>query len=868
MRIVWRVLMFLLLASAGAHTQPFNVQAQSSNVQTRSSKTTAGVASRFKIILDDGWQFREAGKDVWRTARVPGCVHTDLLANKLIEDPFYRDNEPKLQWIGKTDWEYRMSFDVPASLLKRRHLELVFEGLDTYANVFLNERPVLDADNMFRTWRVDAGGALRVGSNTLRIRFRSPIREILPLMSKLGYELPASNDQGEKTSPHTRKAPYQYGWDWGPRFVTSGIWKPVALEAWDDARLGDLHVTQNQLSKEAAQLTAEVEAVSSGGLDAVLVVDDPAGGRVSARQSVKLSAGTNRFALKLSIPDPQLWWPAGMGTQTLYRLRARLFVGGRALDEFSTRVGLRTLELRQRPDKDGKSFTFVINGVPVFAKGANWVPADSFPTRVTRERYRRLLESARDANMNMLRVWGGGFYESDDFYELCDELGLLVWQDFMFACSMYPGDQKFLDSVRAEAEDNVRRLRNHPSIVIWVGNNEVETAWQHWGWKQHLPAKLWDDYQKIFHGVLPEVVAALDPARPYWPSSPSSNLEEDSDSQRMGDVHYWEVWHASKPFTEYERQRPRFMSEYGFQSFPQIETVNAYTVASDHDIQSPVMLAHQKHPRGNQLIREYMLREYPEPRDFDSFLYASQVLQAEGIKVGAEHLRRIMPHNMGSLYWQLDDCWPVASWSSVDYFGRWKALQYYARRFYSPLLVSPHAEGGSINFHVVSDRAETIPARLIVSLLDFDGHTLTSTARDLSVAGLRGDSYLSLPVGDLLRGRDAKVVFLLSELLVGGRVVSSNEYFFRPFKELELPTPRVDVNAVQTRNGFRLTLSSDKFARDVYLSSEAAEGFFSDNYFDLIPGRAVEVEFRTTRRLKVEEFRKGLKVRSLVDAFR
>jgi beta-mannosidase len=852
----------LLLLLAAAHM----VLAQTSaTVFAQTGGARQG--SKTKIFLHSGWQFREAGKGEWRTALVPGCVHTDLLANKLIEDPFYRDNEQKLQWIGKTDWEYRASFDVPASMLKRRHLELVFEGLDTYAQVFLNERPVLDADNMFRTWRVDVSSALKVGANTLRIHFRSPINEILPLMSKLGYELPASNDQGEKTSPHTRKAPYQYGWDWGPRFVTSGIWKPVALEAWDEARLGDLHITQNQLSKDAAQLTAEVEVVSSGALDAVLVVEDPADKHITARQSVKLSAGANRFALKVSIPNPRLWWPAGMGEQTLYTLRARLLVGGKATDEGSTRVGLRTLELRQRPDEDGKSFTFVINGVPVFAKGANWVPADSFPTRVTRERYRRLLESARDANMNMLRVWGGGFYESDDFYELCDELGLMVWQDFMFACSMYPGDEKFLDSVRAEAEDNVKRLRNHPSIVIWVGNNEVETAWQHWGWKQQLPAKLWDDYKKIFHGVLPEVIAALDPSRPYWPSSPSSNLEEDSDSQRMGDVHYWEVWHAAKPFTEYERQHPRFMSEYGFQSFPSIETVNAYTIPSDHDIGSPVMLAHQKHPRGNQLIREYMLREYPEPKDFESFLYASQVLQAEGIRVGAEHLRRIMPHNMGSLYWQLDDCWPVASWSSVDYFGRWKALQYYARRFYSPVLVSPHAEGGNINFHIVSDKAEATPAELVVTLLDFDGHALSENRKTVEVAPLASKSYLSLPADGLLRGHDTKAIFLNCELLVGGKTVSSNRVFFRPFKELTLPAPHVTTDAVRSRGGFTVTVKSDKFARAVYLSAEGLDGSFSDNYFDLIPGKEVKVEFRVRRTVSPEEFRARLKARTLAEAF-
>jgi beta-mannosidase len=829
--------------------------------------------TRTSIRLDSGWTFREKGKGEWRKGTVPGSVHTDLLANRLIEDPFYRDHEPQLQWIGKTDWEYRTTFDVPAALLARRNVELVFEGLDTYATVFLNERPVLEADNMFRIWRVDAKAGLKAGPNTLRVLFRSPVNEVLPRMKALGYELPAVNDQGEKTSPHTRKAPYQYGWDWGPRFVTCGVWRPVRLEAWDDARLAGLHVVQNQLSRESAQLTAEVEVEASGSSDAVLLVEDVQDRRVAARQPVRLSPGANRFALKLTIADPQLWWPAGLGPQKLYTLRARLLVGKgeRAADELSARIGLRTLELRQQPDSDGKSFTFVVNGVPVFAKGANWVPADSFPERVTRERYRHLLESARDANMNMLRVWGGGYYEADDFYELCDELGLMVWQDFMFACSMYPGDEKFLESVRAEAVDNVKRLRNHPSIVIWVGNNEVETAWQHWGWKQNLPAKLWDDYKKIFHGILPEVVAALDPARPYWPSSPSSNLEDDSDSQRMGDVHYWQVWHASKPFAEYEQQRPRFMSEYGFQSFPSIETVNAYTLPADHDIQSPVMLAHQKHPRGNQLIREYMLRDFPEPKDFESFLYASQVLQAEGIKVGAEHLRRLMPHNMGSLYWQLDDCWPVASWSSVDYFGRWKALQYYARRFYAPVLLSPHVEDGQVKLYVVSDETRLHSQSVLrVRLLDFEGRVLSETTDTVEVSPLTSKAYLSLPVAALLKGQDPSKVFLYCELLDEGRSFSSNTLFFRPFKDLSLPAPNVSTQVLRTRREAAVTLSTDRLARAVYLSAEGLEGSFSDNFFDLLPGRKITVFFRGSsgsRAFTADELRRRLRVRTLSDAF-
>jgi beta-mannosidase len=837
---------------------------------TSQSQTILGRESgmqRITISVHTGWQFREVGKDSWRPATVPGCVHTDLLNNKLIDDPFYRDNEGKQQWIGKTDWEYQTTFTVAPEMLKHDNIELVFEGLDTYANIFLNDASLLNTDNMFRTWRVDCKRLLNPGANTLRIRFRSPINEVLPIMAKMNYELPAGNDQGEKTSPYTRKAPYQFGWDWGPRLITSGIWRPVSLQAWGSARVADLHILPRKITADAANLTADIEVVASANASATIVVDNLTDKSVAARRNLTLTPGANRVTLDFVIPRPALWWPNGLGAHPLYTFKARLMIDGQLADQTTMRTGLRALELRQQPDESGKSFTFLINGVPVFAKGGNWIPADSFPTRITKNKYRQLLESVHDTNMNMLRVWGGGIYESNDFYDLCDEMGILVWQDFMFGCSLYPGDQAFLDNVRQEAIDNVKRLRNHPSIVIWVGNNEIESGWNHWGWKEKLPATLWDDYLKIFYGVLPEVCDSLDPSRPYWPSSPSSNLEDDPESQKMGDLHYWQVWHASAPFTEYEKQFPRFMSEYGFQSFPQAETVSTYTAPADRDIKSPVMMAHQRHPRGNQLIREYMLREYPEPKDFDSFLYVSQVLQAEGIKIGAEHLRRIMPHNMGSLFWQIDDCWPVASWSSIDYTGRWKALQYYARRFYSEILVSPHEENGALNLFVVSDRLQPAAAQLNVSLLDFEGHTLWSQQQDIEVAALNSKSYLTVPISTMLAGKDAKAVFLFTEVLVGGQPVSSNEHFFAAYKNLSVPQPQISVDAVRTRPGFKVTLSSDKLARAVYLSVRNHAGFFADNYFDLIPGKKVAVEFRTNAAMALSEFRRQLRIRSLADAF-
>lgn len=831
---------------------------ENTNAQTNAAKT--------EISLNSGWKFSEVNKQEWLPATVPGCVHTDLLANKKIEDPFYRDNEKNLQWIGKTDWEYQTTFQISAETLKRQNIEIVFQGLDTYADVFLNDKEILSADNMFRTWRVDVKNALKQGENVLKIKFRSPINEILPLMKKLDYELPAVNDQGEKTSPWTRKAPYQFGWDWGPRFVTSGVWKPVNLEVWDNARIADLQIKQNKLTKENAEISANVEVISSSETDATIEIENDK--KVVSTKQIKLTKGVNKVSLDFAIANPKLWYPIGLGEQPLYTFKSKLIINKKSVDEKSKRTGLRTLELRQKPDKDGISFEFVINGIPVFGRGANWIPADIFPTRITKEKYKNLLTSLKDANMNMLRVWGGGIYEDDYFYEFADENGILIWQDFMFACSMYPGDKAFLDNVRQEAIDNVKRLRNHPSIVIWVGNNEIETAWAHWGWKDRLPNHIWDDYLKLFVRLLPQVLDEYDPSRPYWQSSPSSNFQDDSDSQRIGDVHYWQVWHAEKPYKEYEKQFPRFMSEYGFQSFPELETVKTYTTEEDRkSIETPIMLAHQRHPRGNQLVKEYMLREYNQPKDFESFLYVSQVLQAEGIKIGAEHFRRIMPRNMGSLYWQANDCWQVASWSGMDYFGRWKALMYYTKKFYAPQLISPHVDDdGTLNVYVVNDAPDAKQAQMVLSLVDLNGKVLSSKSQDISVEPVKGKSYFTQKVSDFLNGADDKNVFLLTELKIDGKNISQNEYFFKPFKELNVSKPNIKTETSQTANGFKIALSTDSLAKSVYLSG-FTEGFFSDNYFNLIPNRNIEIEFRTKQKMSADEFRRNLKVRSLIDAF-
>ena len=863
----------------------------------------AATSQKQIIELNRGWQFRLAPDSslnhvpgvnpevdpatmqrlaAWTPAEVPGCVQTDLLRNKLIDDPFYRDNEKHLQWIGLEDWEYQTNFDVPAVTLARKHIELIFRGLDTYAMVYLNGQGVLRAENMFRTWRVDAKPYLKQGSNTLQIVFRSPINEVLKQIERLPYHLPsisvhdADVEKGIGTDPYTRKAPYQYGWDWGPRFVTMGIWKPATLESWDDAVIRDLHIAQNEITADLANITANLELESDGNGAAKVIVSytgpDSKNSKKTERD-VTLHSGVNQISIPIEIEKPARWFPAGYGPQALYQFSATLEVKRSTVDQAKVRTGLRSLVLRRDPDHWGRSMEFVINGIPIFGKGADVIPFDSFPTRVTEATYRQILQSARDANMNMVREWGGGIYEMDDFYNICDELGLIIWQDFMFGGDMYPGDAEFLENVRQEAIDQVKRLRNHPSIVIWCGNNEVETGWMHWGDRLQFKAavgqktadKVWQDYMVLFNRVLPDVIVEYGQPVPYWPSSPSANFEDDPDTQRIGDMHYWQVWHALAPIEDYKQQLPRFMTEYGFQSFPEMSTIKSFSTPADWDISSVVMLSHQKNKGGNGRIYDYLLRYFGQPKDFESFLYASQVMQAEAIKMGAEHLRRNRPRTMGSLYWQLNDCWPVASWASIDYQGRWKALQYYARRFYNDLLVSPNEENSALQIYVVSDRQQAQPAQLRVRLLDLSGKVLEGKSTDIQLKPLSSDVYLSLPTTQLLAQRRRDQVFIDAELVVSGHAVSRNLYFFNKMKDVVLPKAEIKADITSVGNGYRVTLQSTQLARDVYLSFGDLEAKFSDNYVDLLPGESLQIEINSKSSL--DQLRQAMKVVSLSDAF-
>ncbi len=830
------------------------------------------------LLLTSGWTFRQAGEQEWMPAKVPGTVHTDLFRQGKIKDPFYRMNEHDQQWIDKKDWEYKTTFQVGRNMLHQDKIELLFEGLDTYADVYLNDTLIKSTNNMFREWRIDCKALLNPGDNELRIYFHSPTKIGVRKHDSLDYHFPdPPNDFSEigglgekKVSIFTRKAGYHYGWDWGPRFVTSGIWRPVSLNSWSQVKIRDMFIKQKSLSDSLAVLSALIETEATE--DVKGKIRFYINNALYSAEEIELKKGNGTISYELKIENPQLWWPQGLGDQNLYSVRADLITEDFYETEKETRIGLRTIEVVQEEDDKGKSFYLQVNGRPVFMKGANYIPQDNFLNRVTPERYESLIKSAVDANMNMLRVWGGGVYEKDIFYDLCDENGILVWQDFMFACSMYPGDDEFLANVKQEAIDNVRRLRNHPSIALWCGNNECIDAWYHWGWKdktieeqgQEVADIIWKAYDDLFHHILFDVVKTYDPDRFYWPSSPGEEFGKPSGGN-SGDLHYWGVWWGKEPFSSYAEVIPRFMSEYGFQSFPEFKTIKEFSVEEDQDVYSEVMKSHQRSSIGNETIEEYMLRDFRKPKDFRSFLYVNHVLQAEGTKIAMEAHRRNMPYCMGSLYWQINDCWPAASWSGRDYYGRWKAMHYYVKKAYKDILVSVDSTDTEIGIFVISDKTEDLQATLKASVISFTGDITFENEKKITVLENKSKKYLTLSKNEILKDADKQQSLLLLQVEDNnGTVMSENIIYFVPFKALKLSSPEIQMNVEKMAAGYEIELSTDILAKNVYLETEE-DGFFSDNYFDILPGQSAKIMFSCGK--DMPNFEEKLQIRTLEDTY-
>ncbi|ALN57622.1 glycosyl hydrolase, family 2 [Lysobacter enzymogenes] len=843
--------------------------------------------------LHQGWQFRLQPGDPeaaahraatqWRGAQVPGHVHTDLLAAGLIADPYVGAPEAQLQWIGLAGWEYRTTFDLDAATLKRARNELVFDGLDTFATVTLNGRELLRADNSFRTWRVPVDGRLRERGNELRVTFESPIRKLLPRVQAMpnkiagNYPSPYGDEPKDAmTGNFARKPGYHYGWDWGPRYVSAGIWRGVRLESWDRLRIADLHVRPHAVSRERAQgeVVLEIDSVDAGSAAIDIEYAGPDGAPTTLRQPARLRAGRNTVSVPLAIERPRLWYPVGYGEQALYTFKARIDDADGVQAQAQRRTGLRRVELKREKDAGGQGFAFVVNGIEVFAKGANAIPFDAFPARVTRERLRRDLQSARDANMNMIRNWGGGYYESDDFFELADELGLMVWQDFMFGGGMPPGfDPAFRANVVAEARDNVRRLRNHPSIVLWCGNNEEETAWKDWGHGSKLreadpkfAEEVWNGYVALFGKDLREVVAQDGAGVPYWSSSPSNDLAEKANDSNNGDKHYWDVWGGpALPATAYLDETPRFMSEYGLQGWPSLRTIGAFAKPEEQGIDTPVIRAHQKFLAGdgNTRLLKYVRGEYGEPRDFADFVYLSQQVQAEGIELAALHHRASRPRTMGSLYWQLNDVWPGASWASLDYFGRWKPLHFHAKRFFAELAIAPlrRPAKGETELSLVSDRQQPVRGEWRLRVIDFDGSVRHEQREPATLAPLSATRAGRWSDAELLRGADPKRTAAVFELWVDGRAVSRNVVYFSESRNLAWQDPKLRATLRRDGGGYALELHADALARAVWIDFGDRDVALEDNALTVLPGETVRIALKSSADL--DALRRALTLRSL-----
>lgn len=834
--------------------------------------------------IDKGWTFKQERGNNWYPATVPGVVHTDLMANKIIEDPFFRLNERGVQWVDKEDWVYKTTLNLSDELFAKDNIELYFKGLDTYADVYLNDSCILKANNMFREWRIDVKGLIKKDNNELRIYFHSPIKVDIPKFDALHYPIEAGNDQSQnggifnkQVSVFARKAGYHYGWDWGPRLVTSGIWRPVLVEGWDNARISNVHYVQEQVSAKRANIKVRAEVVADKAGEALVSIS-ASGLKNNWTKKTNLSKGVNIVETDIAVNNPKLWWSNGLGEPHLYAFTTALSFNGEKVDSRTENIGIRELKVINEKDQYGHTFYFRLNGVNVFAKGANYIPQDNFLPRLTFANYEKTILDAVNANMNMLRIWGGGIYEDDMFFDLCDKYGILVWQDFAFACSTYPMNPDMLENIRHEAKDNIIRLRNHPSLAIWCGNNEIHTAWFNWGWmpkykKLGVLDELRKDYKDLFHGVLAEAVAEYDPTAFYWPSSPyggDPDAKAESGTANWnpnGDGHYWGVWHAKDSIANYNKIRARFFSEYGFQSFPEYQSVLKYAPEErDHDIFSEVMMAHQRGgSHANGLIEWYLLNEYRKPKDFPNFLYMGQLLQGDAIKTAIEAHRRDMPYCMGTLFWQHNDCWPVASWSSRDYFGRWKAQHYFAKKAFDNILVSPIAENGVLNVYIVSDHLKAIKGNLDIRIMDLRGNVVSEKKVKVTVPANTSKVQFSEKVENLLGDKKANEVVVCAKFTTdNGQVVKSN-YFLTRYKDIDFPKANINLQSVAIENGYEVTVNSDVYARGVFLSIDGIDNFFSDNYFDVIPGEPVKISVTTT--LDKATFDKQLRSVCISDAY-
>ncbi|NVM02194.1 MAG: glycoside hydrolase family 2 protein [Candidatus Helarchaeota archaeon] len=836
------------------------------------------------ISLDGEWTLTHEERTINIPIEVPGSVFEALLENQKIQDPFYGKNETEVAWVYNSDWKFEREFEVKADFLEYKKVILRFKGIDTIAEVYLNDELLAHTKNMFIQYDFDVKTKLKKGMNKLKVTIRSPTNYALEEIKKQKFKLRTSDSL--PGIPYLRKAQFSFGWDWGPKLPDIGIWKSVELVGYNDLIIDSIYPIQKfqynidpsaikdseDISKIKIEsinlkininLISDLEDIVSLGYKLKAELIGPDGKQQSKDSQLKNKEQT----IEMQIKDPQLWWTHDLGTPNLYELKISILNKG-IIDSKSLKIGFREIKLIRKQDKWGETFYFSLNGVPVFAKGANWIPIDSFITRGKKlDLYEMNIKYAKEANMNMIRVWGGGVYEDDLFYDICDNLGFLVWQDFPFACAIYPPTEEFNDNVKLEAIQNIKRLRHHPSLALWCGNNENEQLFPVLVRVSDIQdskdiSKFEKGYIDLFERMIPSLVDQYDPSHQYWPSSPSNgggNKKrgyKDSNSPNEGDSHFWQVWHAGAPFTAYRDFDSRFMSEYGFESFPSIKTIETFCPPDQYEFNSPIMRNHQKNWAGNRKIKRYMKKRFIFPKNFEKQVILSQITQAEAIEYGIEHWRRNRNefHCMGSLYWQLNDCWPVASWSSLDYYGRWKALHYIAKRAYRPFFASVMEEPKKVEFWVTNDLRFSKEGTLKWSILNAEEKTLISGSEKVKIPPCTSILVETVDVRAINKTKDEmrnNIIFYSLE--------DSEQNGFEPFhgfrlfekpKNFPLRDPGLSykIEEIESNNKneryYSMMITSKNIALYVYVYSEIVDFVASDNYFSLAPAESRKIILR------------------------
>lgn len=819
-----------------------------------------------KIMLNGQWELAEAGNDRLCEVQVPGSVLSGLYGAGKIEDPFYRTNEDVTRELFRKDYEFSRTFVAAEDILKEEKIILVCEGLDTLADIYINGQKAGSADNMHRTWKLDVKEFLHSGENQIRIVFRSVFKYIEAYEYEDNKEIHYVPCGGMKGNQLIRKAHCMFGWDWGPQTIDAGIFRDIYLEAYSHPRIEDVKITQVQ-GDNAVDVCTTV-AVSGDAVDKcqlrVTIQEDAesvCGHRTGANDrkteahvckvGETVSVNNNPAVLTSSIHNPKLWWPNGYGDQSLYKVQVELLdKDGTVLETITKRIGLRTLTISQEKDLWGKEFAFCVNGVKIFAMGGNYIPEDCIYSRITPEVQKYLLESCKRANFNCVRVWGGGYYPSDHFYDLCDEMGLIVWQDLMFACNVYDLTEEFEDNITKEITENVKRLRHHASLGLWCGNNEMESAWDHWPEVQSESKYLRADYIKMFEYVIPKAVRAADSETFFWQSSPSSGgCFDDPDDENRGDCHYWDVWHGQKPFTDYQKHYFRFCSEFGFQSFPCLKTVESFTEEKDRNIFSRVMENHQKNPAANGKILYYLSENFRYPENFRKLLYVSQILQGMAMKYGVDHWRRHRGRCMGTLYWQINDNWPVASWASIDYFGRWKALHYMAKKFYGPQAVSMCMDGDIMQVYLANESMDAQSYQVAFYVKNMECEILEKLTGTGTVGVQESAPILAV---DVSGWEDKKYeIFLEAEVTLADGGVLCDVETLVPYKYLELDKPEITAEVEEQGDAFVIHLKSSCFSPFTAIGFTDVDVTLEDNFFHMTDGEEMCV------RLDKKDIRNG-----------